>query len=476
MTAPLLFLVFSSLSLSLSLSSSPAALSLEGPMFSRSRCVHRLCTLRRLPTLLLETKQKKKTRRLFLLFLERSFRSPPAANETILFFPSLCFLPHFHPPRHNSAGAAATLRPAPRPFLLAGVFKSEEGGAGAGAAGGPSNPTSQTSSGGADAASAAASSSSADGVAAAAAAVLSLSPGATLGSVSDAAVCSSALWPGGCGGGGGGEEDADDDENEVGNEKQDDADEELNEWLARHTVDFLDAAALLQGALSHQFCTPGSCPAMRAGPRHEYLWAEPEIPGGGGGGGGGGREAASSSSSSSGAPPPPSSRKKKQLPSRLPARDYAAALFSWADALLACPHAFPQAKGEPFPPAFKSQILQPLYRRLARVFAHLYHAHWPHVADPRVLGAAAHLNTVFKHYVAFGREHGLLPEDDLDPVRPLVEALLPKKKPKEEKGGGGGEGLPPSSKAASTAAAGKAKGAATRRVEVSASSAAAAVS
>lgn len=385
-------------------------------------------------------------------------------NRSFLFFPI----------RTDSAGAAATLRAAPRPFLLGGVFKSEEGeetagGAKAGGAG-------ASSSAGGDSAS---SSPPANGVAAAAAAVLSLSLGATLGSVSDAAVRSSALLPGRGGGGGG-------DENE-----QEEDDDELNEWMARHTVDFLDAAALLQGALSHQYCTPETCPAMRAGPRHEYLWAEPEIPGGGGGGGAGegsggeGRGAAEAldaaappSALSTAASPPAAAaaaKKKKQQskrtarPSRLPARDYSAALFSWADSLLASPRAFPQARGEPFPPGFKSGVLRPLFRRLARVFAHVYFAHWPEVSDPAALGASAHLNTVFKHYVAFGREHGLLPEAELDPVRPLVEALLPPAKREEEEEKQRGE-LPPKA-AAAAAAKTKTKGA-TTGVQVSASAAA----
>lgn len=414
-----------------------------------------------------ETQRKNRALLDFLLL----FHAHHQPNETIL-FPALVFFP-FHPPPNNSA--AATLRPAPRPFLLAGVFKSEEGtaaeGAGRTAAGGASNPTS-TSSGGAEATASSSSPSPADGVAAAAAAVLSLSPGATLGSVSDAAICSSALWP---------KEDlADENEDEKGEKEKEDEEEEdrLDEWLARHTVDFLDAAALLQGALSHQFCTPETCPAMRAGPRHEYLWAEPEIPGGGGGGGGGGREGGGgrgeggeAPSSSSSAAPPRSKKATaaaKKKPHRLPARDYASALFAWADALLACPAAFPQARGEPFPPGFRTEILQPLYRRLARVFAHLYFAHWREVADFSVLNAAAHLNTVFKHYVAFGREHGLLPEGELDPVRPLVEALLPPPTAAKAEKRGGGERpaqLPPLEGKEI-----KGKGA---RVEVSASSAAA---
>jgi len=385
-----------------------------------------------------------------------------SAHETIPFF--LFLSPILLP--QNSAGAAATLRPATtRPFLLADVFKGgeEEAGAtaGAGAGGASSNASASTSSGDAS------HPSSTDGVAAATAAVLSLSLGATLGSVSDAAVTRAALRPNGTREEGKNREN-DDEGNDGADNADDAADDEMNEWLARHTVDFLDAAALLQSALAHQYCTRETCPAMRAGPRHEYLWAEPEIPGGGE------RRAEEATSSAAAMKPKkpataaitPSTKNK---PSRLPACDYTSALFSWADSLLACPLAFPQAKGETFPKHFKQMILQPLYRRLARVFAHFYFAHWQQLASRSCLGASAHLTTVFKHYVAFGREHALLPEGELDPMRPLVEALLPipskegKKKEGEKKREEEGELL--SSKSSKS----KSKA----RVEVSASSAAA---
>lgn len=433
-------------------------------MFSRSRCVVFIVIVA-VPRLL---RSAAKTR----LLLLRSRRAKRNHSSLLLSLSlPLPLFPPFRLSHHNSACAAATLRPAARPFLLAGVFKGGEEGAeeaaaraGAGASG-ASNPTCSTSD-------------PVDGVAAAAAAVLSLAPGATLGSVSDAAVTNSALWPvggGGSGGGGGGEQR----ESENGDENGDAAAaDELNEWLARHTVDFLDAAALLHGALSSQYCTPQSCPAMRAGPRHEYLWAEPEIPGGRGGGEGGERSGgtaapaaaptspAAAAAAAAAAPP---RKRKPQKPSRLAARDYAAALFSWADVLLASPHAFPQAKGEPFPRGFRAHVLQPLYRRLARVFAHCYFAHWREIGDPRILNASAHLTTVFKHYVAFGREHGLLPEGELDPVRTLVEALLPSSKRREEAEEDAEQApLPPSSSRATAAGKGG-KGA---RVEVSASSAA----
>jgi MOB kinase activator 1 len=136
---------------------------------------------------------------------------------------------------------------------------------------------------------------------------------------------------------------------------------DADEWVARHAVDFLDAASLLTAAVA-QWCTAAACPAMSAGPSREYLWAPP--------------------------PPPPApargwlgkaSSAAAAKPARLPAPRYCAALFAWADGLLADPAAFPQAPSAPFPPGFRDAV-GPLFKRLARVFAHLYHAHFQHIA------------------------------------------------------------------------------------------------
>ena len=169
-------------------------------------------------------------------------------------------------------------------------------------------------------------------------------------------------------------------------------------WVARHAVDFLDAAALLTSALG-QWCTAGACPSMTAGRAREYLWAPP---------------------------PPPTPRGgrtgRTPKPVRVPAPVYCANLFAWADSLLADPSVFPQAPDAPFPPHFRTSVAAPLFKRLSRVFAHAYHAHFDGVT---AVGAVPHLNTVFKHFVAFGRAWSLLPEGELDPVRELVDALLP---------------------------------------------------
>ena len=58
---------------------------------------------------------------------------------------------------------------------------------------------------------------------------------------------------------------------------------------------------------------------------------------------------------------------------------------------------FPQHYGEPFPPAFQGVICA-IFKRLFRVYAHIYHSHFKHVC---ALDEEAHLNTCFKHFMYF---------------------------------------------------------------------------
>ena len=51
------------------------------------------------------------------------------------------------------------------------------------------------------------------------------------------------------------------------------ANEELNDWLSVHVVDFYNRISLIYGTLS-EYCTDESCPVMSGGPNYEYLWAD----------------------------------------------------------------------------------------------------------------------------------------------------------------------------------------------------------
>lgn len=53
--------------------------------------------------------------------------------------------------------------------------------------------------------------------------------------------------------------------------------------------------------------------------------------------------------------------------------------------------------GVPFPKNFLS-MAKTILKRLFRVYAHIYHQHFPEVVQ---LGEEAHLNTSFKHFIFF---------------------------------------------------------------------------
>lgn len=58
---------------------------------------------------------------------------------------------------------------------------------------------------------------------------------------------------------------------------------------------------------------------------------------------------------------------------------------------------FPAQFGAPFPPDF-SEVVRTIFKRLFRVYAHIYHSHFKQVC---ALGEEAHLNTCFKHFIHF---------------------------------------------------------------------------
>lgn len=94
-------------------------------------------------------------------------------------------------------------------------------------------------------------------------------------------------------------------------------------------------------------------------------------------------------------------------------------LFSSPDHASKSTHA--DYTGVPFPKAFTSLVRQ-IFKRLYRVYAHIYCHHYPVVVH---LGLEPHLNTSFKHYVLFIDEHRLASGKDFwGPLGDLVESML----------------------------------------------------
>jgi Mob1/phocein family len=75
---------------------------------------------------------------------------------------------------------------------------------------------------------------------------------------------------------------------------------------------------------------------------------------------------------------------------------------------------FPQQYGVPFPQNFVD-VVKVIFKRLFRVYAHIYHSHFKHVCS---LGEEAHLNTCFKHFMYFAQASAVMAERHI--CRPLA--------------------------------------------------------
>jgi len=81
---------------------------------------------------------------------------------------------------------------------------------------------------------------------------------------------------------------------------------------------------------------------------------------------------------------------------------------------------FPSDADAAFPRNFKD-IVKTVFKRLFRVFAIIYASRFQQM---EALGAVAHLNTSFKHFIFFCLEFDLVEQRELDALEPLVQPLL----------------------------------------------------
>ena len=159
--------------------------------------------------------------------------------------------------------------------------------------------------------------------------------------------------------------------------------EDLNEWLAVNKIEFYNDINLLYGMLI-EFCTKKSCPVMSAGPKYEYLWAD-------------------------GA--------NVKAPLKVSASEYIEYLMTWVENQLNNESIFPSVIGVPFPKNFL-QIIKIIFKRLFRVYAHIYYTHFPHIV---MLGCQYHLNTCFKHFIFFIDRFNLVEPKELAPLAELIQ-------------------------------------------------------
>jgi len=157
--------------------------------------------------------------------------------------------------------------------------------------------------------------------------------------------------------------------------------EELNEWIAVNTVHFYNAANMIYGTCA-EFCTEKDCPTMSAG-RNEYLWKDGVT---------------------------------YKKPTRVSAPVYIDLLLNWVSDQISDPNIFPVDEEAKFPRNFMS-IVKNIYKRLFRLYAHIY---WQHFAKMKAIGANAHLNTCFKHFVFFILEFNLVSKQAMAPLEKFI--------------------------------------------------------
>jgi MOB kinase activator 1 len=139
--------------------------------------------------------------------------------------------------------------------------------------------------------------------------------------------------------------------------------------LTRPAVDFFNQVNMLYSTIT-EFCSPTACPTMSAGQRYEYLWADPSrtTPG--------------------------------SEPLKMSAPEYVDTLMTYIQSRIDDEGTFPAKLGVPFPKGFGGTV-RTIWRRLFRVYAHVYCEHFSVVVG---LGLESHLNTSFKHFVLFAKE------------------------------------------------------------------------
>ncbi|KZT42643.1 hypothetical protein SISSUDRAFT_1058415 [Sistotremastrum suecicum HHB10207 ss-3] len=148
---------------------------------------------------------------------------------------------------------------------------------------------------------------------------------------------------------------------------------DMTEWVAVNIFDFYTNLNLFYGVLT-ECCTSQSCPTMSAGPQLDYTWID---------------------------------QNRRQI--KLAAPTYIDYVMTWVQNLLDDDLVFPTKAGREFPPNFPSTTKH-IYRQLLRVFAHIYHAHYHQLLHFR---SEPHFNSLFAHFLAFGREYGLLEVKDV---------------------------------------------------------------
>ncbi|XP_023346750.1 MOB kinase activator 3C [Eurytemora carolleeae] len=169
--------------------------------------------------------------------------------------------------------------------------------------------------------------------------------------------------------------------------------EDLNDFLATNLVDFYNRIKLLYSTVVEESdvyktkaCSEESCPKMSGGPKYEYLWQDD---------------------------------KRNKKPVQMTAPDYIITLIEWVDDIINDEQVFPSCDDVPFPKNFKD-VISRIFRRLYRVFVHIYYHHFDRLNE---IKAEVHANALYKQFYCLSKEYNLISAKDYEPLQDLTRRI-----------------------------------------------------
>jgi MOB kinase activator 1 len=161
-------------------------------------------------------------------------------------------------------------------------------------------------------------------------------------------------------------------------------DADRNEWMAVHAVDFWNAVSLLVGIATDEAQTRLE-PGWGFPPGFEYLWVDAAT----------------------------------RKPIKCSGPEYIDHVLSWVEDIINDENVFPTSTDARYPRDF-DKTCKAIFKRLFRVFAILYTHSYRRIEG---MGAVAHLNTTFKHFMFFCFEFDMVPAAELEAIDTLVDRM-----------------------------------------------------
>jgi len=110
---------------------------------------------------------------------------------------------------------------------------------------------------------------------------------------------------------------------------------------------------------------------------------------------------------------------KVKTPEKLSAPHYMEKLMTWVQDQMDDTSIFPSGMEHDYPKNFRD-VMKNIFRRLFRVYAHIYHSHFAQITSQ---GEGAHFDNCLKHFVAFVNEFELVDEKEMAPLAEKIMSL-----------------------------------------------------